>query len=70
MMSRESDELAQQRSSMPDGSNINANEIDSVNSEGRNQEKPSYVPIPTLQLTYMDRSPMERRSDVGTSPMT
>ena len=53
-MSRESDELAQHRSSMPDGSNINANENDSLNSEGRTQEK-RYVPIPTLQLAYMDR---------------
>ena len=69
-MSRESDELARHRSSMPDGPYVNVDEFDSVNSDGRNQEQLSYVPIPTLQLTYMDRLPMDPRSDVGTSPMT
>ena len=54
-MSRESDELARHRSSMPEGSTVFVNEYDSANSEGRDQERPSYVPIPTLQLTYMDR---------------
>ena len=37
-MSRESDELAQHRSSMPDGSYVNVDEFDSVNTDGQNQE--------------------------------